>query len=94
MGLLSTWVRKENAAVRYADPKLRQEICELEKRYLKRHGFPFVICASEKSAKEVRNELRERLGNETDQEVYEAAVEQIRVTELRLKKALAEARYM
>lgn len=77
-----------------ADASVVAEIKDLEDRYLQKHGFPVVVCVPGRTPEEVREELRSRLANETDQEMYEAAGEQIKITEIRLQKAVAVARVM
>lgn len=69
---------------------MRRELAELNERYFEKHGFVFLICATGKSAGEMRDQLVRRVGNSTDQEVVEAAQEQRKITRIRLQKALRE----
>ena len=58
--------------------------------YLKKHGFIFIICATGLSADTMLNALLARLPNSTDEEITIAAGEQLKITLLRLNKALTE----
>ncbi|MBU3022624.1 2-oxo-4-hydroxy-4-carboxy-5-ureidoimidazoline decarboxylase [Aestuariibacter sp. A3R04] len=57
--------------------------------YLKKHGFIFIICATGLSANTMLDALNKRLNNSTEEEIQNAAAEQIKITCLRLDKALA-----
>ncbi|MDC8831460.1 2-oxo-4-hydroxy-4-carboxy-5-ureidoimidazoline decarboxylase [Alteromonas gilva] len=61
---------------------------ELNHRYVDRHGFIFIICATGLSADIMLDELRQRLPNDTATELANAAEQQIQITLLRLGKAL------
>jgi 2-oxo-4-hydroxy-4-carboxy-5-ureidoimidazoline decarboxylase len=54
--------------------------------YDERFGFPFIVCATGKSALEMLELLRARLHNEREQELALAAAEQRKITRLRLEK--------
>ena len=56
--------------------------------YLNKHGFIFIICATGLSAETMLYELKKRLPNSTDEEIKIAADEQLKITLLRLNKAL------
>lgn len=56
--------------------------------YLARHGFIFIICATGLSADAMLEKLQQRIENSTEEEIKNAANEQIKITLLRLKKAL------
>lgn len=57
--------------------------------YLAKHGFIFIICATGLSADTMLTALQARLPNSTAQEIANAAAEQIKITLLRINKALA-----
>ena len=57
--------------------------------YRERFGHIFVVCATGKSAEEMLELLRARMGNEPQEEIWVAAKEQGKITRLRLAK-LAE----
>jgi 2-oxo-4-hydroxy-4-carboxy-5-ureidoimidazoline decarboxylase len=60
-------------------------------KYEKKFGYIFIVCATGKSATEMLELLRLRLENSQDTELKIAASEQIKITNLRLKKMLREA---
>ncbi|NDV89911.1 2-oxo-4-hydroxy-4-carboxy-5-ureidoimidazoline decarboxylase [Alteromonas sp. 345S023] len=60
----------------------------LNEAYLDKHGFIFIICATGLSADTMLNALKARLPNSTEQEIRIAAQEQIKITLLRINKAL------
>lgn len=60
--------------------------------YLNKHGFIFIICATGLSAEIMLGELNKRLPNNTNEEIRIAAEEQLKITLLRLSKALDETR--
>lgn len=80
--------------LRKADAEIVAEIKNLEEQYVLKHGLPVVLSVPGRTPEEVRDEVRTRLANETDQEMYEAAIEQMKITEIRLHKAISEARKM
>lgn len=61
---------------------------EANQAYLDKHGFIFIICATGLSADAMLNALQTRLPNSTDEEIRTAAQEQIKITLLRIDKAL------
>lgn len=56
--------------------------------YVDEHGFIFIICATGLSADTMLAALKARLPNSTEQEIRTAAQEQIKITLLRINKAL------
>lgn len=62
---------------------------EANQAYLDKHGFIFIICATGLSAETMLEELQKRLPNSTDEELQNAAAQQINITLLRINKALA-----
>ncbi|MOA29339.1 OHCU decarboxylase [compost metagenome] len=57
--------------------------------YEARFGYIFIVCATGKSAEEMLDLLRARLGNAPAHEIRIAAAEQAKITRLRLEKLLA-----
>jgi len=57
--------------------------------YLNKHGFIFIICATGLAAETMLNALKKRLPNSTEEEISIAADEQLKITLLRLNKALS-----
>ena len=56
--------------------------------YLERYGFIFIVCATGKSASEMLILLRNRISNNRTLELDNAAVEQGKITQLRLANLL------
>ena len=56
--------------------------------YREKHGFIFIICATGLSAETMLKALETRLSNTTAQEMENAAAEQIKITCLRISKAM------
>lgn len=79
----------EQAGVAGAHEGTLADLAELNREYLKRFGFIFIVCATGKSAEQILVLLRSRIDNCRDKEIQNAAEEQMKITELRLKK-LAE----
>jgi 2-oxo-4-hydroxy-4-carboxy--5-ureidoimidazoline (OHCU) decarboxylase len=63
---------------------------ELNRAYLHKFGFPFVICATGKGCQEIILLLIERLKRDKEGELQTAAEEQSKITQLRLRKLLLE----
>ncbi|HBL20462.1 MAG TPA: OHCU decarboxylase, partial [Alteromonas mediterranea] len=57
--------------------------------YLDKHGFIFIICATGLSAQTMLEALQARLPNSTQQEIVNAAAEQIKITLLRINKSIS-----
>lgn len=66
---------------------------ENNQAYLEKHGFIFIICATGLSADAMLKALEARLPNDTAQEIATAAQEQIKITLLRLDKALNDGEH-
>jgi OHCU decarboxylase len=76
----------EQAGVSGAHNATLAELAELNREYLKRYGFIFIVFATGKSAQQMLAILRSRLGNCREEELQTAAEEQMKITQLRLKK--------
>ncbi|WP_394220733.1 2-oxo-4-hydroxy-4-carboxy-5-ureidoimidazoline decarboxylase [Alteromonas gracilis] len=64
------------------------QLKEANQAYLDKHGFIFIICATGLSAQTMLEALQARLPNATQEEINNAAAEQIKITLLRINKAL------
>ena len=78
----------EQAQVNDANEDVLQVLAEQNAHYETKFGFIFIVCATGKSAKEMLNLLLERLNNDRDQELMNAAEEQRKIFQLRLIKLL------
>ena len=76
----------EQAGVVGAGEQVLRDLAEGNRQYEAHFGYIFIVCASGKSAAEMLNLLRGRLGNEPNAELKIAAAEQAKITRLRLEK--------
>ena len=76
----------EQAGLAGAHDAVLGELAELNREYLKRFGFIFIVFATGKSAEQMLAILRTRIGNCREEELQTAAEEQMKITQLRLKK--------
>ena len=83
------WSAGEQAGVSSADDVLKQELADANKAYYEKFGFIFIVCATGKSAAEMLDICRERLANDRETEIANAAREQQKITEIRLRKLLS-----
>ena len=82
------WSGQEQAGVSSAPQATVDSLAELNRAYEKKFGFIFIICATGKTSEEMLAALKERLQNDSDNELRLAATEQAKITALRLKKLL------
>ena len=79
----------EQASAAEASEAVLQELARLNQAYYQRHGFIFIVCASGKTAEEMLTLLRERLPRSRREELSTAAEEQLKITKIRLEKAVS-----
>lgn len=84
----ASWSEGEQAGTASAASETMDDLQRLNERYYEKHGFIFIICASDRSAEEMLAALRERVENSTPDEIENAAREQAEITKLRLSKWL------
>lgn len=82
------WSEAEQAAVNSAAPETLQALADLNREYEEKFGYIFIVCAAGKSSEEMLAILRTRLENPASQEMRNAAAEQAKITQLRLKKLI------
>ncbi|HEX8465202.1 MAG TPA: 2-oxo-4-hydroxy-4-carboxy-5-ureidoimidazoline decarboxylase [Abditibacterium sp.] len=80
------WAGAEQAGTSAASEIVLQELARCNAAYEARFGFIFILCATGKSADEMLQALRNRLGNERETEIGLAAEQQKQITRLRLEK--------
>lgn len=78
----------EQSGTAQASEQTLHALQEHNHAYLAKHGFIFIICATGLSAETMLEALKARLPNSTEQEIRIAAGEQIKITLLRINKAL------
>ncbi|MGI9065526.1 MAG: 2-oxo-4-hydroxy-4-carboxy-5-ureidoimidazoline decarboxylase [Pyrinomonadaceae bacterium] len=82
------WSEAEQAAVTIAASETLEALADLNRKYEEQFGYIFIVCATGKSSEEMLAILRQRLGNNSDEELRNAAAEQAKITQLRLKKLI------
>jgi len=84
----ATWSQGEQRGVDGASADTQARLAALNEAYFKKHGFTFIVCATGKSADEMLALLEDRRKRSRAQELDAAAVEQHKITALRLEKWL------
>lgn len=79
----------EQSGAADADEAILAELAALNKDYLEKFGFIFIVFATGKSAAEMLAILKGRIGNDRAAEIRNAAAEQLKITLLRIDKLLA-----
>lgn len=85
----AAWSAQEQKDVASAVDALAVALAKGNQEYEKRFGRIFIVCATGKSAQEILRILDRRLQNADETELHAAAEEQLKITELRLKKWLS-----
>jgi len=86
----AAWSAQEQQKVATAGESVQLALAEENREYEKRFHTVFIVCATGKSVPEILESLRRRLSNDEATELHEAAEEQRKITNLRLKKWLSE----
>lgn len=82
------WSASEQSGVSDAGDDVKQQLVDANRLYEEKFGFIFIVCATGKSADEMLAICRARTGNSAETELKLAAVEQWKITEIRLNKLL------
>ena len=82
------WSAQEQSASQQAAAETKAAIADGNQRYERRFGYIFIICASGRSAEDIVAALTDRLSNDQTTELAVAAEEQVKITQLRLKKLI------
>lgn len=84
------WAEGEQAGTSVASKLTLRALAVENVEYEKTFGYIFIVCATGMSADEMLLLLRGRLRNHPDEELRIAAGEQMKITQLRLKKLLRD----
>jgi 2-oxo-4-hydroxy-4-carboxy-5-ureidoimidazoline decarboxylase len=84
----AAFAAKEQGSVQTATPEVLEALAEGNRKYRERFGYIFIVCATGKSAPEMLAMLQERLLNDPQTEITNAADEQNKITKLRIEKLL------
>lgn len=87
----AAWAGDEQQGSNTASDATLLELQTANQAYLAKFGFIFIVCATGKSAQQMLQLLRERMGNKYAEELQIAANEQLKITHLRLKKLLNDS---
>ena len=82
------WSAREQGSVEGADADTKIALADANREYERRFNRIFIVCATGKSAPEILESLRRRLKNDEETELHEAAEQQRKITEIRLRKWL------
>jgi 2-oxo-4-hydroxy-4-carboxy-5-ureidoimidazoline decarboxylase len=82
----ANWASGEQSGTAVAGDEVLFELKSANDEYFNKFGFIFIICATGKSATEMLSALKARLYNDRATEVRNAAVEQQKITYIRLEK--------
>ena len=83
-----SWSAQEQRHVADADDAVKIALAAANHEYERRFNRIFIVCATGKSASEILEILQQRLNNDAESELHEAAEQQRQITEIRLKKWL------
>lgn len=84
------WSRREQSGMTGAGSETQSEIEALNRSYREKFGYTFIVCATGRTADEMIDILRRRIGNRAEDELQKAAAEQRQIARLRLRKLLSE----
>jgi OHCU decarboxylase len=84
----AAWSVQEQRNVTDTDITAKAALADANRAYEQRFNRIFIVCATGKSAPQILAIIQQRLNNDADTELYEAAEQQRQITELRLKKWL------
>jgi allantoinase len=84
----AAWAKGEQSGVSGASDATLQALAEGNREYESRFGYIFLVCATGKTADEMLDLLRSRLGNDPATEFEVASAEQAKITRIRIRKLL------
>ncbi len=80
------WAASEQSGINISDENTLQEFTKANSDYEEKFGFIFIVCATGMSAEEMLTILKKRVNNSLEEEIKIAAIEQLKITKLRLEK--------
>jgi OHCU decarboxylase len=86
-----SWSAQEQSGVQSASAATTAALAAGNREYEQRFGFIFIVCATGKTSDEMLAILTQRLQNDGETELNNAAEEQRKITRLRLLKSLESA---
>lgn len=88
----SSWSSQEQSGVAGAADRVQAELAAANRRYEDRFGHVYLVCATGKSADELLDILRERLGNDPATERRVVRAELGKINRIRLERLIGQAR--
>jgi len=82
------WSAQEQASAQADEERFLAALRRSQLRYEEQFGFPFIVCATGKSAGEILTILSKRIDGYPQDELREAAEQQRQITQIRLRKWL------
>lgn len=89
-GATRDWAAGEQSGVNNAPETVLEQLAQANRAYEEKFGFIFIVFATGKSAGEMLRLLNDRLENTREEELLVAMGEQCKITQIRLRKLLAE----
>ena len=86
----TAWSQQEQSRASAAGENVLAELADGNQLYEERFGFTYIVCATGKSAEQMLEILKRRLGTTRDTELREAAEQQRQIMQIRLGKWLTE----
>jgi 2-oxo-4-hydroxy-4-carboxy-5-ureidoimidazoline decarboxylase len=83
------WASSEQSSINQTTQQTIELLANKNNEYEKKFGFIFIVCATGKSAEEMLSLLLQRINNNKEDELIIAKNEQLKITQLRLKKLLS-----
>ncbi len=84
------WSAQEQHDVAASGDALKAELVQANREYERRFNHIFIVCATGKSAAEILEILRNRMRNDAESELHEAAEQQRLITQIRLMRWLSQ----
>lgn len=84
------WAQEEQSGVAGTAGPILQALAQANRAYEARFGYTFIVCATGKSAAEMLAILEQRLNNDAETELKNAAEQECLILGLRLRKLLIE----
>ncbi|CAM5575957.1 2-oxo-4-hydroxy-4-carboxy-5-ureidoimidazoline decarboxylase OS=Streptomyces fumanus OX=67302 GN=GCM10018772_57340 PE=4 SV=1 [Streptomyces fumanus] len=81
---------REQSGMAGASAQLKAEMLELNLAYQEKFGHVFLICATGRSAEQMRDAVKERIGNSPEQEREIVRTELGRINRIRLARLVEE----
>lgn len=92
-GDASAWARSEQAGLAAVTDQERDELVGAQRDYEHRFGWPYIVCATGRSAADMLADCRARLARAPDDEIATVAGEERQIGRLRLGKLLADLEF-